>query len=100
MQELGKEIPGEKWLFCPTGADLEPCIHEPKAVTEFVKPVEEPVKEIDDDTQLSLFPETKPVKKLSNKESQIIKELNSEDLMSVTPIEAINLLYKWQKKLK
>lgn len=72
-------------------------IHEPVAKTPTQSP-KEPVEE--DEAQLSLFPETKPVKKVSNKENQVIKELNGKDLMSVTPIEAINLLYKWQKKLK
>ncbi|WP_334331619.1 DNA mismatch repair protein MutS [Companilactobacillus sp. HBUAS59544] len=69
---------------------LSESIHEP---AQSVTPVE-------DDTQLSLFPEEKPVKKESKKENQVIKELTDQDLMSVTPIEAINLLYKWQKKLK
>ena len=55
----------------------------------------------DDEQQLSLFPEPKPTtKKISTKESQVVKEISEQDLMGITPIEAINLLYKWQKKLK
>ncbi len=78
-------------------------IHEPVAAKPDPVVESEPEDDsevIDDDTQLSLFPEAKPVKKISNKENQVIKELNNQDLMSVTPIDAINLLYKWQKKLK
>jgi len=74
-------------------------IKEAKPVV--VEPAEEVEETDNDETQLSLFPETtKKVKKLSTKESQVIKELDNQDLMGITPIEAINLLYKWQKKLK
>lgn len=84
-------------------------IQEPKA--EPIEPAKETVPEkatvkpepveSDEEQQLSLFPETpKQTKKLSSKESQVIKELDNQDLMGITPIEAINLLYKWQKKLK
>ena len=74
-------------------------IKEAKPVV--VEPTEEVEETDNDETQLSLFPETtKKDKKLSTKESQVIKELDNQDLMGITPIEAINLLYKWQKKLK
>ena len=75
---------------------LSESIHEPAAQIQ----AQPSVTPVEDETQLSLFPEEKPVKKESKKENQVIKELTSQDLMSVTPIEAINLLYKWQKKLK
>ncbi|MFH5811810.1 DNA mismatch repair protein MutS [Companilactobacillus sp. FL22-1] len=82
-------------------------INEPAAVLN-AQPESETVTESKmvtdisgDEKQLSLFPEvSKPTKKLSTKESQVLKELNNQDLMGITPIEAINLLYKWQKKLK
>ena len=73
---------------------------EPEVVPE-AKPEPKSEPEVEEDTQMSLFPETsKSTKKLSSKENQVLKELNNQDLMSVTPIDAINLLYKWQKKLK
>ena len=79
-------------------------IHEPAAPkpVEIVKEQPEVVDTVDDDEQqLSLFPEPKPTtKKISTKESQVVKEISEQDLMGITPIEAINLLYKWQKKLK
>lgn len=80
----------------------EPAVETPVEKTSIVKTsVKSEPNEIDDEEQLSLFPEiNKKVKKLSNKESQVIKDINEQDLMGITPIEAINLLYKWQKKLK
>jgi Mismatch repair ATPase (MutS family) len=57
--------------------------------------------ETEPESQLSLFPEleTKP-KKLNKGQQKVVSELQKKDLMSVTPIDAINLLYKWQKELK
>ena len=77
----------------------EPTITAQPEPTIAPEPTEEVIE--DDDQQLSLFPEvTKKVAKISNKESQVIKDISETDLMGITPIEAINLLYKWQKKLK
>jgi len=62
----------------------------------------ETVNEPEPDSQLSLFPEldAKPKAKLNKGEKKVVDELQNQDLMSVTPIDAINLLYKWQKELK
>jgi DNA mismatch repair protein MutS len=38
--------------------------------------------------QLTLFPETNPM----------LEELQSLDLASITPLEALNRLYEWQKR--
>ena len=38
--------------------------------------------------QLVLFPETNP----------LLDELKDLDMNAITPIEALNLLYEWQKK--
>jgi DNA mismatch repair protein MutS len=62
-----------------------------------VKPTKVKASKLEDDGQLSLFPEDDP-KMLKTKE--VTDELSKQDLMNVTPIEAINLLYKWQQKLK
>ncbi|AKP66931.1 DNA mismatch repair protein MutS [Companilactobacillus ginsenosidimutans] len=69
--------------------------------------VAEPVAEVEtktpakskdvDDGQLSLFPEDDPE---MLKAKEVAEDLSKQDLMNVTPIEAINLLYKWQQKLK
>jgi len=84
----------------------EPAASEPMPVVK-PEPKVEPVaddSEIateDDDAQLSLFPEvTQKVKKISTKETQVIKEISNQDLMGMTPMEAMNLIYQWQKKLK
>jgi len=55
--------------------------------------------------QLSLFEETEienPKKKsnLSNKEKEMIEHIKSIDLLDMTPLDAMNELYKIQKKLK
>lgn len=50
------------------------------------------------DEQLSLF---KPEKVVYQKGDQkVLSEIRETDLMSLTPLEAINTLYKWQKDLR
>lgn len=74
-------------------------VAEPKAEV-VVKPQqtkEKAQKKKVDDGQLSLFPEDDPE---MLKAKDVAEELSKQDLMNVTPIEAINLLYKWQQKLK
>jgi DNA mismatch repair protein MutS len=63
---------------------------------EPTKPKKKAKPEVDDG-QLSLFPEDDPE---MLKAKDVAEELSKQDLMNVTPIEAINLLYKWQQKLK
>ena len=51
--------------------------------------------------QLSFFSEPDVrVQKPSNKEKKIIEELKAAEVLEMTPLDAINLLYKLQKKLK
>lgn len=51
-----------------------------------------------EDQQLSLFvPEQVP---LSNQQQQVIGEIKQADLVSMTPLAALNQLFKWQKELK
>ncbi|WP_281164254.1 DNA mismatch repair protein MutS [Liquorilactobacillus sicerae] len=50
------------------------------------------------DQQLSLFvPEQVP---LSSQQQQLIAEIKQADLVSMTPLAALNQLFKWQKELK
>lgn len=52
------------------------------------------------DKQLSLFvPEEKP-EKTQPLQKKVLHELLGTDLISLTPLEALNTLYKWQKELK
>jgi len=65
--------------------------------------VKSPVKEINEQpAQLSFFDEPKGQKKqeLSSKEKKVIDNMKEIDLLDITPLQAINLLYELQKKLK
>lgn len=86
--EGGAEIKAsEDVIVAETKADM-PVEEKPKKKTKKAQP---------DDGQLSLFPEDDPN---MLKAKEVTDELSKQDLMNVTPIEAINLLYKWQQKLK
>ncbi len=52
--------------------------------------------------QLSFFDEPKEVKKqeFSSKEKRVIEKMKELDILDLTPLQAINLLYELQKKLK
>ncbi|MEH6904855.1 DNA mismatch repair protein MutS [Neobacillus drentensis] len=52
--------------------------------------------------QLSFFDEPKDVKKqeLSSKEKRVIDKMKELDILDLTPLQAINMLYELQKKLK
>jgi DNA mismatch repair protein MutS len=52
--------------------------------------------------QLSFFDEPKEPKKqeLSSKEKKVLDKMKEIDLLDITPLQAINLLYELQKKLK
>jgi DNA mismatch repair protein MutS len=52
--------------------------------------------------QLSFFDEPKEPKKqeLSSKEKKVLDKMKEIDLLDITPLQAINLLYDLQKKLK
>ncbi|MBY0144307.1 DNA mismatch repair protein MutS [Neobacillus niacini] len=65
--------------------------------------VKSTVKEIKEQpAQLSFFDEPKEQKKqeLSTKEKKVIDKMKEIDLLDITPLQAINLLYELQKKLK
>jgi DNA mismatch repair protein MutS len=65
--------------------------------------VKSPVKEnTEQPAQLSFFDEPKEPKKqeLSSKEKKVIDKMKEIDLLDITPLQAINLLYELQKKLK
>ncbi|MQS89313.1 DNA mismatch repair protein MutS [Companilactobacillus mishanensis] len=74
----------------PVQDDQPMAVSEPK-----VEPaVKAPTKS--DEEQLSLFPEDDPE---VLKAKEVAEELQKQDLMNVTPIDAINLLYKWKQQL-
>ncbi|WHY02551.1 DNA mismatch repair protein MutS [Neobacillus sp. DY30] len=69
---------------------------QPVAVKSAVKEIEE------QPAQLSFFDEPREPKKqeLSSKEKKVLDKMKETDLLDITPLQAINLLYELQKKLK
>jgi DNA mismatch repair protein MutS len=54
-----------------------------------------------EDRQLSFFPEeNKPKAALSKKHKAILERLGSIDLLNMTPMEAMNILYELHQKVK
>ncbi|KRM19126.1 hypothetical protein FC40_GL000916 [Ligilactobacillus hayakitensis DSM 18933 = JCM 14209] len=51
-----------------------------------------------DDSQLSLF--TPEIVQVNNKDDKLIKEIKDLDLIEMTPLDVMNVVYKWQKQLK
>lgn len=58
--------------------------------------------DLSDGEQMALFKVDEPKNhpQLSKNESKIIKDLESTDLMGKTPIQIMNLVYKWKTKLE
>ena len=71
------------------------------------QPVTSPAKqsnviaEDNDEVQLSLFNE-KPTKtnKINKLQQSVLNELKNANLLDATPMEAMNMLYQWQRKLR
>ncbi|MDR6997799.1 DNA mismatch repair protein MutS [Neobacillus niacini] len=61
-----------------------------------------PEKVVEQPAQLSFFDETPEPKKpeLSSKEKRVLEKIKELDLLDVTPLQAINMLYELHKKLK
>ncbi len=77
-------------------SDLE----KPEIVTATAKIAETKISE--QPAQLSFFDEPKETKKQewSSKEKKVLDKMKEIDLLDITPLQAINLLYELQKKLK
>ena len=75
-------------------------LEKPNVQQVSVKPEEKKIKE--QPAQLSFFDEPKESKKqeLSSKEKRVLDKMKEIDLLDITPLQAINLLYELQKKLK
>jgi DNA mismatch repair protein MutS len=73
-------------------------LEQPEMQTAAAKPA--PIKE--ESAQLSFFDEpTEPKKQEpSSKERKVLDKIKGLDLLDVTPLQAINMLYELQKKLK
>ncbi|WP_174842960.1 DNA mismatch repair protein MutS [Neobacillus mesonae] len=75
-----------------------PVVKEAGPATEVV----EEQKLSEQPAQLSFFDEPKDVKKaeFSSKEKKVLEKIRELDLLDVTPLQAINMLYELHKKLK
>ena len=75
-------------------------LEKPEVVTVTAKTTE--TKIIEQPAQLSFFDEPKESKKqeFSSKEKKVLDKMKELDLLDITPLQAINLLYELQKKLK
>ena len=66
----------------------------------------EPAQELsvsEGDVQLSLFAEpaeTKESTKAGRKQAKIVSELEKTDLMSLTPMDVMLMVHRWQQELK
>ncbi len=61
------------------------------------------IAETNDDPQLSLFSEQPVVKQKNNfskAQQKVLNELKNADLLDATPMDAMNMLYQWQRKLR
>lgn len=50
--------------------------------------------------QMALFDTTPAQKKTNQLQTQVVEQLTNLNLMDMTPMEVMNQLYKWQKKLR
>ena len=81
---------------------LEQADIQPDTPKKDVVKVVEVVEVQEQPAQLSFFDEPKEVKKqdLSSKEKRVIEKMKELDILDLTPLQAINMLYELQKKLK
>lgn len=49
---------------------------------------------------MALFDTTPAQKKTNQLQTQVVEQLTNLNLMDMTPMEVMNQLYKWQKKLR
>ncbi|MDP1418051.1 DNA mismatch repair protein MutS [Peribacillus simplex] len=88
-------------------AQLENENGQAKAMSEQPVAVKEPIAEAApvtsvNEAQLSFFGEEAPIGRVisSPKEKKVLDDIKSLDILEMTPLEAMNTLYKLQKKLK
>ncbi|MGW6300541.1 DNA mismatch repair protein MutS [Peribacillus butanolivorans] len=74
----------------------QPAVVSKESITETV-----PKAEVNE-AQLSFFREEAPKEKTSSspKEKKVLDDIKSLDILEMTPLDAMNILYKLQKKLK
>ena len=74
----------------------------PTAVKEAETALQRAVKKSEEEAQLSFFDEVPPAKQsaASKKEKRVLDKLNELDILDMTPLQAMNMLYELQRKLR
>ncbi|CAM4016516.1 DNA mismatch repair protein MutS [Bacillus manliponensis] len=101
-KEVLAQLEGQEEVVIPKR--IERVVSEPVQQQDVVK--EEPsVVSKDEEAQLSFFTTEEPKKKeekaaLDSKEKEVLGKIKKIDLLDMTPLEALNELYRLQKQLK
>lgn len=103
-KEVLAQLEGQEEIIIPKRMEvkvLEEKVQEPVVVKEEILPQEE----VEEESQLSFFAAEQSVKKedkpvLDAKETTVLTQIKKMDLLDMTPLEALNELYRLQKKLK
>ena len=102
LAELPEALIDRAQELLTTFEQTDTYIKEVAVVKESVKVEERTEKE--EEAQLSFFDsetkEKKPAKMLNPREKQIVSKLKSLDILEMTPMEALNILYDLHKKVR
>ncbi|RAT06463.1 hypothetical protein A6E25_04510 [Bacillus cereus] len=108
-KEVLAQLEGQEEIIIPKRVEVkmqeQEVIPEPVVVKEAPVEIEETKVENEEESQLSFFggeqspkKQDKPV--LDTKETAVLAQIKKIDLLDMTPLEAMNELYRLQKKLK
>ncbi|MBF7152032.1 DNA mismatch repair protein MutS [Bacillus albus] len=108
-KEVLAQLEGQEEIIIPKRVEMkaqaQEVIPEPVVVKEKPVEIEETKVETEEESQLSFFggeqsskKQDKPV--LDAKETAVLTQIKKIDLLDMTPLEAMNELYRLQKKLK
>ncbi|MFI8706540.1 DNA mismatch repair protein MutS [Bacillus sp. NPDC077411] len=104
-KEVLAQLEGQEEVIIPIRTEMkvsEEIVQEPVVVKEELDALPE---EVEEESQLSFFTAEQRVKKedkpaLVSKETAVLTQIKKIDLLDMTPLEALNELYRLQKKLK
>ncbi|MFD0771137.1 DNA mismatch repair protein MutS [Bacillus sp. CGMCC 1.60114] len=104
-KEVLAQLEGQEEITIPKRTEVkisEEIAQEPVVVKEELEALPQ---EVEEESQLSFFAAEQPVKKedklvFDSKETAVLMQIKKIDLLDMTPLEALNELYRLQKKLK
>ncbi|MES5956230.1 DNA mismatch repair protein MutS [Bacillus fungorum] len=108
-KEVLAQLEGQEEIIIPKRVEVkaqeQEVIPEPVVVKEDPAEIQETKVETEEESQLSFFGGEKSSKKqekpvLDTKEMAVLAQIKKIDLLDMTPLEAMNELYRLQKKLK